>query len=89
MGLPVTSVDIGDVADVLARITPSAVVPFPEPWGTAAARAELVSTPAASLTGVLSGGGRGDGREHTAWLDTMRVAAVYRQAQASSLLVRV
>ncbi|MEH1127924.1 hypothetical protein [Micromonospora sp. CPCC 206061] len=88
MGLPVTSVDVGDVADVLARITPSVVVPFPEPWGTAAARAELASAPAASLTGVLSGGGRGDGR-HTAWLDAMRVAAVYRQAQVSSLLVRV
>ena len=45
MGLPVVSVDVGDAAELLDGVEPSAVVAFPEPWGGDAARAELVGTP--------------------------------------------
>ena len=83
MGLPVVSVDVGDAADLLAGVEPSAVVDFPEPWGTDAARAELVTALADRTAGVLATGGRSNGRERNARLDSRRVAeqvvAVYRQ----------
>jgi glycosyltransferase involved in cell wall biosynthesis len=80
VGLPVVSVDVGDVADVLDGVTPSAVVAFPE------TRAGLVDALAARLADVLAAGGRSDGRERVAWLDSLRVAErvveVYRRAIA-------
>jgi glycosyltransferase involved in cell wall biosynthesis len=78
MGLPVVSTDVGDVADILDGITPSAVVPFP-----AAGDVELVRSLADAAAGVLGTGGRSDGRQRRAWLDSpriaQRVAAVYRE----------
>jgi glycosyltransferase involved in cell wall biosynthesis len=82
MGLPVVSVDVGDVAEVLAGVTPSAVVPFPP------TRAGLVEALAAPLAEVLATGGRSDGRERIVWLDSLavaeRVVAVYRKAVAGA-----
>lgn len=82
VGLPVVSVDVGDVAEVLAGVTPSAVVPFP------ATRSELVERLAEVLVEVLAAGGRSDGRERLAWLDSSRVAErvveVYRKVIAGA-----
>jgi glycosyltransferase involved in cell wall biosynthesis len=83
MGLPVVSVDVGDAAELLDGVEPSAVVAFPEPWGTDAARAGLVAALADRTADVLAVGGRSNGRERNARLDSRRVAeqvvAVYRQ----------
>lgn len=82
MGLPVVSVDVGDVAEVLAGVTPSAVVAFPE------SRAALVEALATRLAEVLATGGRSNGRDRLAWLDAVRVAErvveVYRKAIAGA-----
>jgi teichuronic acid biosynthesis glycosyltransferase TuaC len=82
MGLPVVSVDVGDVSDVLGGVSPSAVVAFPQPWGTATARAELVATLADQTAKVLGQGARSDGRDRNSWLDlrriTRRVVSVYQ-----------
>jgi teichuronic acid biosynthesis glycosyltransferase TuaC len=56
MGLPVVSVDVGDVSEVLAGVTPSAVVSFS---GT------LVDDLATACAAVLGDGRRSDGRERT------------------------
>jgi glycosyltransferase involved in cell wall biosynthesis len=78
VGLPVVTVEVGDVAEVLAGVTPSAVVPFPQ------TRAELVDALADRLAEVLEAGGRSNGRERLARLDSRhvakRVVAVYRKA---------
>jgi teichuronic acid biosynthesis glycosyltransferase TuaC len=83
MGLPVVSVDVGDAAELLTGVEPSAVVDFPEPWGTEAARAQLVTALADRTADVLTAGRRSNGRERNARLDSRRVAeqvvAVYRQ----------
>jgi glycosyltransferase involved in cell wall biosynthesis len=80
VGLPVVTVAVGDVAEVLAGVTPSAVLPFPP------GRAELVDALAGRLAEVLDAGGRSDGRERVAWLESgqvaERVVAVYRRAVA-------
>ncbi|GAA4710325.1 glycosyltransferase [Phytohabitans rumicis] len=60
MGLPVVSVDVGDAAEVLDGVTPSAVVPFS---GT------LVADLAAACAAVLADGRRADGRERIARYD--------------------
>jgi teichuronic acid biosynthesis glycosyltransferase TuaC len=87
MGLPVVTVDVGDVAEVLAGVSPSAVVPFPEPWGGARTWATLIEALADRLVEVLAAPARSNGREHVGWLDSLRVAervvAVYRQAIAT------
>jgi glycosyltransferase involved in cell wall biosynthesis len=74
VGLPVVTVDVGDVATVLDGVTPSAVVRFPLPWGTAAARAQLVRELADRTADALRAGNRSNGRERTAWLDSPRIA---------------
>ncbi|MGN9906635.1 glycosyltransferase family 4 protein [Phytohabitans sp. LJ34] len=56
MGLPVVSADVGDAREVLAGVTPSAVVPFPP------SDAELVSALVAAAAEVLESGARSDGR---------------------------
>ena len=75
MGLPVVSTDVGDVAELLDGVTPSAVVPFP------AGPAELVGSLADAAAEVLRAGTRSDGRQRRSWLDStriaQRVAAVY------------
>lgn len=88
MGLPVVSVAVGDVAEVLAGVTPSAVVAFPEPWGGEGARRELVRDLADRVANVLQAGVRSDGRERNARLDlgraTDRLVEVYHQVLSSS-----
>jgi glycosyltransferase involved in cell wall biosynthesis len=77
MGLPVVSVDVGDVAETLAEVTPSAVVEFPGD------RTALVARLADATVAVLAAGSRSDGRTRNAWLDSDQVAArieaVYRK----------
>jgi teichuronic acid biosynthesis glycosyltransferase TuaC len=75
MGLPVVSVDVGDVSEILAEVMPSAVVAFPQPWGTRTARAELVASLADQAAQVLADGSRSNGRERNSWLDLPRIAA--------------
>lgn len=86
MGLPIVTVDVGDVAEILAGVTPGSVVAFPEPWGSDAARAELVRALAEATAGVLAAGSRSNGRERTGWLDLHRVAertiSLYREVLA-------
>jgi glycosyltransferase involved in cell wall biosynthesis len=81
MGLPVVTTDVGDVKEILAEVTPSAVVDFPSPWGTPEARQGLVSALADRVAEIL---GRSNGRERNAWLDSPRIAEriveVYRSA---------
>jgi teichuronic acid biosynthesis glycosyltransferase TuaC len=88
MGLPVVSVDVGDVAEVLDGVTPSAVVGFPEPWGGAAARSRLVARLADRVAEILAVPARSNGRERCAWLDEARVARrlveVYRHVLAAA-----
>jgi hypothetical protein len=76
-------VNVGDAAEVLAGVTPSAVVDFPEPWGTDAARAELISALADQTAQILAEGVRSNGRERNARLDSRLVAEqvvqIYRQ----------
>jgi glycosyltransferase involved in cell wall biosynthesis len=74
MGLPVVSVAVGDVAEILAGVRPSAVVDFPQSWGDPAARAELVRTLADRTAEVLATRARSNGREVTTWLDSATVA---------------
>src|SRR6185369_16559768 len=74
MGLPVVSVEVGDAAELLDGVDPSAVVPFPEPWGSDEARDELVRTLADRAAEVLAAAQRSNGRERNARLDSRRVA---------------
>ena len=87
MGLPVVSVGVGDVREVLSGVTPSAVVDYPEPWGGEDARRALVTELADRTEEVLAKGGRSNGREAIAHLDAeviaRRVVEVYREAIAA------
>jgi glycosyltransferase involved in cell wall biosynthesis len=67
-GLPVVSTDVGDVAEILADVKPSAVVSFPEPSGSPQSRAELVARLADRVVETLAAGGRSDGPARNAWL---------------------
>lgn len=82
MGLPVVSVDVGDVAEIQKEVTPSQVVAFAEPYGTPSAHEALVHALAEAATEVLSTKSRSNGREACAWLDSPAIAAriveVYR-----------
>jgi len=73
MGLPVVSVDVGDVAEMLADVSPSSVVAFPtEKSGDR--RVELVKRLATAAEAVLAEGRRSNGRESRQWLDSARIA---------------
>ncbi|MEU8167873.1 glycosyltransferase [Micromonospora sp. NPDC049004] len=82
MGLPVVSVDVGDVVEVLADVRPGAVVPFPAGPVTGPARDHLVTELANQVRQVLDHGARADGRERSSWLDerlvAQRIAEIYR-----------
>ena len=84
--LPVVSVDVGDVPDVLEGVTPSAWVPWPPGGGGTAARGQLVTALADELEKVLVTRQRSNGREvnQRILLDqaARAVEAVYRQALA-------
>jgi glycosyltransferase involved in cell wall biosynthesis len=86
VGLPVVAVDVGDVADVLAGVNPSAVVAFPNGVETPETRRNLVAGLADRAVEVLAAGTRSNGRERSAWLDLRsvaeRVVEVYRQVAA-------
>ncbi|MEJ3748190.1 glycosyltransferase [Actinomycetes bacterium KLBMP 9797] len=69
MGLPVVSVDVGDVAEVLAGVTPSRVVPFP------ATRESLVTDLVTATADVLATGERSDGRAKIARYDHTEAVA--------------
>jgi teichuronic acid biosynthesis glycosyltransferase TuaC len=73
IGLPVVTTDVGDVAEVLDGVTPSAVVEYPEPWGTPEARATLVADLTDRMAEVLGAGRRSNGRERNAWLAWDRI----------------
>ncbi len=73
IGLPVVTSDVGDVAEVLAGVNPSAVVPFPEPWGTPEARAQFVTDMTDRVAETLDASCRSNGREHNAWLSWDRI----------------
>ena len=75
MGLPVVTTDVGDVGEILSGVSPSAVVEYPEPWGTPEARDVLIRGLAAQVEHVLTVGGRSNGREHNAWLDWDAIGA--------------
>jgi glycosyltransferase involved in cell wall biosynthesis len=81
--LPVVSVDVGDVPEVLEGVTPSHVVPWPEGGGADAARVELVHALADRLAEVLATRSRSNGRECTDRVDVngsaRAVAEVYRR----------
>ena len=83
MGLPVVTVGLGDVAEILAGVEPSSVVPFPDHADPLAARAALVESLADGVMAVLQDGRRSNGRELTGWLDlpvvAQRVVDVYRK----------
>lgn len=82
MGLPVVTVDLGDVAEILDGVEPSSVVPFPGHADPAVARAALVESLAEGVISVIHDGRRSNGREVTSWLDlplvAQRVVDVYR-----------
>jgi teichuronic acid biosynthesis glycosyltransferase TuaC len=73
IGLPVVTSDVGDVAEILAGVTPSAVVPFPEPWGTPEARARFITDLTDQVAQIFDAGTRSNGREHNAWLDWEKI----------------
>ncbi|MBX6750142.1 MAG: glycosyltransferase family 4 protein [Micromonosporaceae bacterium] len=75
MNLPVVTTDVGDVAEILSGVHPSAVVEWPEPWGTPEARARLVADLADQVEKVLAVGSRSNGREQNAWLAWDRIGA--------------
>ncbi|MBQ1030131.1 glycosyltransferase [Micromonospora parva] len=87
MGLPVVTVDVGDVGEVLADVRPGAVVPFPAGPLTGAARDHLVSELANRVREVLHHGVRANGRERSSWLDerlvAQRIAEIYRSVLGS------
>jgi teichuronic acid biosynthesis glycosyltransferase TuaC len=83
MGLPVVTVDVGDTPEILDGVSPSAVVPFPDPWGTAEATDALVADLAAALVPILAARERANGRERLRRLEPDAVTAslvdVYRR----------
>lgn len=86
MGLPVVTVDVGDTPEILDGVTPSAIVAFPDPWGTAEATDALVTDLAAALTPILAARERANGRERLRRLEPDAVTAtlvdVYRRVLA-------
>jgi glycosyltransferase involved in cell wall biosynthesis len=74
IGLPVVTTDVGDVVSVLDGVTPSAVVEYPEPWGTPEAREQLVQGLTDRVAEVLAANTRSNGREVNAWLAWSQIA---------------
>ncbi|GAB2937419.1 hypothetical protein GCM10027280_27020 [Micromonospora polyrhachis] len=74
MGLPVVSVDVGDVAEILDGVRPSAVVRYPAGPIEGVAHTRLVTELADRAEEILTAGRRADGRERVSWLDERLVA---------------
>lgn len=89
INLPVVSTDVGDVVSVLDGVTPSAVVSYPEPWGTPEAREILVQQLTDRVAEVLRAGTRSNGREVNAWLSWESIGRttidLYREVIAGSV----
>jgi glycosyltransferase involved in cell wall biosynthesis len=73
INLPVVTTDVGDVVDVLAGVTPSAAVAWPEPWGTPEARGQVVASLADEVAKVFDAGIRSNGRTVNDWLSWDRI----------------
>jgi len=84
VGLPVVSVDVGDVREMLAGVEPGRVVDWPRDPGQGGEVAAL----ARGVVAVLGSGRRSDGRERRDSLRTEEIArrtlAVYRKATAQA-----
>lgn len=74
MGLPVVSVDVGDVAEQLEGIEPSAVVRFQSDDGHDRSRSDLVAALSNAVSRVLAARRRSTGRERVLELASDRVA---------------
>jgi glycosyltransferase involved in cell wall biosynthesis len=74
MGLPVVSVDVGDVAEMLSGVQPSVVVPLAGDRGTHRPDNGLVGHLATGVATVLLDGRRANGREQRLWLDHLAIA---------------
>lgn len=88
MGLPVVTVDVGDVAEVLAPVAPSWIVPFPPDASRDEPDPRLVAALASGLREALAmSGGRSDGparaRDLSLECAAIRTVEVYRQAMRS------
>jgi len=85
VGLPVVSVDVGDVGEMLAGIEPGAVIDWPRAAGEGDAWLDRL---AEAVGAVLDDVRRADGREKRAFLRQERVALrlleIYREVLASS-----
>jgi glycosyltransferase involved in cell wall biosynthesis len=81
-GLPVVSVDVGDVPEVLDGVAPSAWVAWPDDSATPTGRARLVEALADELEKVLATRMRSTGREAVERLSlgaaARAVEAIYR-----------
>jgi glycosyltransferase involved in cell wall biosynthesis len=82
VGLPVVSVDVGDVGEMLDGITPGGVVPWPASGGFAG-KAALARSLAAKVAIVLDSGARSNGREQRSFLRQEEIARrlvdIYRE----------
>jgi glycosyltransferase involved in cell wall biosynthesis len=74
INLPVVTTDVGDVTQVLEGVTPSAVVEYPEPWGSPQAREQLVSQLTDRVAEVLAANTRSNGRQVNARLAWTAIA---------------
>jgi glycosyltransferase involved in cell wall biosynthesis len=88
IGLPVISVGVGDVVELLDGVHPSAVVEYPDTWGSPAGRQSVLNALIGHTADVLATGGRSNGRQHNARLDlknvTQQVIDVYHQVLATA-----
>ncbi len=86
-GLPVVSVDVGDVPEVLDGVTNSAWLPWPAKWGTTAARRELVNGLADELQKILATRQRSNGHDAKQSIrlqsSARAVEEIYRQVLAA------
>jgi teichuronic acid biosynthesis glycosyltransferase TuaC len=85
MGLPVVTVDVGDVAEMLSGVEPSAVVSFPD-GDSDDHEAALVASLVERSAEILATGARSNGRAVLGWLDLPRIAErvvdVYRDVSS-------
>jgi glycosyltransferase involved in cell wall biosynthesis len=81
VGLPVVSVDVGDVPEMLEGVTPGGVVPWPSGSGGIVHDAQVAAL-ASEAAKALASGGRSNGREARASLRqeeiARRLVAIYR-----------
>jgi teichuronic acid biosynthesis glycosyltransferase TuaC len=83
MGLPVVTVDVGDVAELLEGVEPSRIIPFPLRSEREPGRQMLVDQLSQCAEEVLAYGQRSNGRQRAAALDlrteAARILELYRR----------